>query len=1134
DRWKVYKLSMRPRFKDSTDDGLPTGGPRKLDYQFFADSPVKRFDTVVLDAVLNNAWNHSSQHATAIYIQDQCVGDFHNAMGGYSPHGFYAHVYINELYWGMYYLHERPDHSWAAEMFGGKKEEYDAIKHDTGKVINDGGGYGSGTATSNFYDMLDAADLVGPYTAATYNTLCDMLDVDNFITYILSHWYAVNWDWPSKNWYATHRHPNGKWRFHTWDAEHSLEWYNTSQSVRGLSPYSIHDRLKDNVEYKMRFADIVHKAMFNDGPLTSSGAARIVQARMDQVDRPIVGESARWGDTRVTIPHTREDLFDHFNSILTGFIPSRRTDLFNWLRSNGLYPSIDAPVFKINGAYQHGGEVSAGAQLTMDTPPSGTIYYTIDGSDPREPWTGNPVGTPYSPITLNKSTHVKARVLNVSTWSALNEAIYSVGPLVDNLRITEIMYHPRNAGALTDPNEEFIELKNIGTSTLNLNLVQFTEGIHFTFPDIELDPNECVVVVEDQSAFEAKYGTSVNTAGQYIGSLANNGERIRLQDAIGRTILDFEYKDGWYSIADGDGFSMTIIDPAYSVLYGSDEGLVAHWKFDDGSGGTAIDSAGGNNGTLGGDPTWVAGRINGALSFDGAGDYVVAAPVAALAGDTFTAQAWIRTSEFAGIWNPILTHNTGGNGYYFYVSSGRPAFYVVVGGSFVEVVSSESINADQWYHIAGTNDGSNMKLYIDGQLKDSADSTGFLGVSSNINIGREPVSPLYYNGLIDEVCIHNRPLSESEFQSIENPTGRWGLKSSWRTSVYRNGTPGWDDSDRLPNPGAVVINEVMAHSNAGPDWIELHNTTDEAINIGGWFLSDNNRDEPNLTKYRIANGTTIAKNGYLVFYQDTDFNNPGDPGCNVPFALSENGEKVYLSSRLDPNGFLTGYRQVEDFGASQTNVSFGRYYKPSTGNFNFVAMDYNTPDANNAYPRVGPVVINEIMYNPPTGNQNEEYIELHNITGALVTLYRYDKSAPWKLTDGIDYTFSAGPVVTIKAYGYLILAKDLTSFTARYGGMPPGVQVLDGYSGWLSNAGEMLQIGMPGDIDDEGTRHYIRIDRVTYSDGFHPEDCPGGVDLWPREADGLGKSLSRKEAGDYGNDVANWEAATLSPGTANP
>jgi hypothetical protein len=287
-------------------------------------------------------------------------------------------------------------------------------------------------------------------------------------------------------------------------------------------------------------------------------------------------------------------------------------------------------------------------------------------------------------------------------------------------------------------------------------------------------------------------------------------------------------------------------------------------------------------------------------------------------------------------------------------------------------------------------------------------------------------------------------------------------------------------------------------------------------------------------KYRIADGTIIDVNNYKVFYQDTDFNSPGDPGCLVPFALSENGEKACLSSGLDPNGFLTGYRDVEDFGASQTNVSFGRYYKSSTGNFNFVAMDYNTPDSNNAYPKVGPVVINEIMYNPPSGNQEEEYIELHNITGELLTLYRYDKSTPWKFTDGIDYTFSAGPVVTIQAYGYLILAKDLTAFTMKYGGMPSGVQVLDGYIGRLSNAGERLQIAMPGDVDEFGIRQYIRIDRVTYSDGLHPEDCPGGVDLWPIEADGFGKSLSRKVSSDYGNDVANWEAATPSPGLTNP
>jgi len=93
-----------------------------------------------------------------------------------------------------------------------------------------------------------------------------------------------------------------------------------------------------------------------------------------------------------------------------------------------------------------------------------------------------------------------------------------------------------------------------------LNLVKFTNGIDFTFPGLELAPGEYVVVVQDRDAFEARYGTEIFIAGQYTASLANGGERIRLEDAIGQTILDFSYKDGWYDGTDGQGYSLTIIN----------------------------------------------------------------------------------------------------------------------------------------------------------------------------------------------------------------------------------------------------------------------------------------------------------------------------------------------------------------------------------------------------------------------------------------------------------------------------------------------------------------------------------------------------------------------------------------------
>jgi hypothetical protein len=180
---------------------------------------------------------------------------------------------------------------------------------------------------------------------------------------------------------------------------------------------------------------------------------------------------------------------------------------------------------------------------------------------------------------LTHSANIRARKLVGNTWSALNEAIFAVGPVAENLRITEIMYHPQSPAGQEDPNEEFIELTNIGAETINLNMVKFKNGIDFTFPSIELSTGEYVVVVQDSNAFESRYGTEINIAGQYTGQLANNGERIRLEDAIGQTILDFKYKDGWHDSTDGQGLSLTITDPANPEIQSWDSKSAWHPSF---------------------------------------------------------------------------------------------------------------------------------------------------------------------------------------------------------------------------------------------------------------------------------------------------------------------------------------------------------------------------------------------------------------------------------------------------------------------------------------------------------------------------------------------------------------------------
>jgi len=175
------------------------------------------------------------------------------------------------------------------------------------------------------------------------------------------------------------------------------------------------------------------------------------------------------------------------------------------------------------------------------------------------------------------------------------------------------------------------------------------------------------------------------------------------------------------------------------------------------------------------------------------------------------------------------------------------------------------------------------------------------------------------------------------------------------------------------------------------------------------------------------------------------------------------------------------------------------------------------------------------MYNPdwPTGgsytNEQYEYIELHNISSDPVTLYDYATSEPWKFTGAVEFTFPTDVPVTIPAGGHVLIVKKPEAFSWRYPNVAAD-KISGPYDGSLSNAGERLELSMPGDVDAQGKRYYIRIDRVDYSDGSHPENSPGGVDLWPTWPDGFGLSLTRKVFSEYGNDPANWAVSSPSPG----
>ncbi len=1074
-------------------------GSGKLDFPLFDyDSQANEsFDTITLRAGANDGYTWNGAGVTAQYIRDEFGRSTQRASGNVGSHGTFVHVYLNGLYWGLYNAVERPDNAFSAEYFGGEKEDWDAL--NSGELSD-------GEVTA-WYDLLSQCQQEG-LTIDDYERLQGnnpdgsrnpaypvLIDMENYIDYMIINIWGGNGDWPHRNfWVGRDRTADSEgFKFYCWDYEGTMVTP-FAQENKVIADFNTgagvpHYNLRNLNEYRMLFADRVYKMFFNDGALTRDANIERYTRLADWVEPAIVAESARWGDMHNNPPIGLNEWVATRDNILQNYLPTRTETVLQQLRAASLYSSIDPPQFNVNSqetnggyvqsddllsmanimyledaivnqgdsvsyhipsddslglswaqpgfqplsgwtsgitgvgyergsgyegmigtnihdlmylkntsvysriefqytecdleslalnmkyddgfiAYLNGVEVCRSGNIVSDIPgqasaynheatayyesfdisaykdllvngtnvlaihgintsndssdmivlpmllikyiepdPYAYILYTTDGSDPRLVGGDiNPGVQVYSgPLTLDHSLHIKARVYAVGVWSALHESVFAVGPIAESLRVSEIMYHPA-----ADPNSEFLELVNAGSESIDLALSSIDKGIDICFDSIVLAPDERCVAVRNIDAFSAEYPEYTGQiAGVYSGSLSDSGERIRLKDALGTAILDFEFKDSWFDITDGDGFSLVIND--YSAV---------------------------------------------------------------------------------------------------------PEF--------------------------------------------------------------------------------------------------WDEKSSWRPSANVGGSPGTDDSGLVPASGTIVINEIMSAPNSGGDWVELYNNSADPVNIGGWYLSDDNDDDPNRMKYRIADGTVINANDYIVYYQDLHFGNLSDSGCIIPFALSSKGETLYLQSAS--GGVLTGYYTEESFDAAQPGVAFARYVK-STGDADFVPESSSTPDYANAYPKVGPLVISEIMYHPEDEGE-AEYVELVNISSNDLTLIDAASGRPWRFVDnkndiGIEFYFPADDPVTLAPGEKLLLVKELEDFTEEFGAPGPGLKVYEWLEGSLSNSNEKPEIQAPA------SDYYYRVDRVSYDDG-----AP-----WPTQADGKGSSLTRIDFSTYANDPANWSAATPTPGS---
>jgi len=263
----------------------------------------------------------------------------------------------------------------------------------------------------------------------------------------------------------------------------------------------------------------------------------------------------------------------------------------------------------------------------------------------------------------------------------------------------------------------------------------------------------------------------------------------------------------------------------------------------------------------------------------------------------------------------------------------------------------------------------------------------------------------------------------------------------------------------------------------------------------------------------IPAGTIVPAGGYLVLDENLfGFGLNGDEGEDV----------VLVDPSRNPSWFLDHV----SFGAALAGESFGRWPDSSGILYPMISA---TLGAANSGPRIGPLVINEVMYNPPAagnvfGSQLLEFVEIYNPTATAVEL------TGWVL-DGIGFEFAsgttigAGQLLVVVPFDPAVDGAKIADFENVYdvniGANLPNY--LGPYTGRLDNGGELLTLRRALPPGGSASPQVVE-DQLGYED----------VAPWPVAADGQGQSLQRELADLWGRDPSHWTGAAPSPGNIGP
>jgi hypothetical protein len=352
------------------------------------------------------------------------------------------------------------------------------------------------------------------------------------------------------------------------------------------------DRLFQDVEFRQTYVDRWQK--LRGGPLATANVNSVLDGylaefRPADADNPAKRDYARW-----------------YGSATSNNISTEIGSMKSWLSTRSTW--IDSQFTSQPAILPAAGPVASGQTVTFAVPSGTTVFYTLDGSDPRAEG-GSPSASSFqytgTPVVVSETTKITARARRTGTfaipatnWSGPVDSLYLVDESYASaatIRVSAIGYRPlapdtAEAAAMPEAEAgdfEWIELRNTSTGPVNLEGVTLGEGAPVTalvLPAFTLAPGTRAVIAKNPQVFALRYGAAaaarIAASWSGDGGLDNAGETIRVFDRSGAVIAEFAYddEDEWPERADGDG---SVLEYLGSSSLTADYENPLNWKSSD-------------------------------------------------------------------------------------------------------------------------------------------------------------------------------------------------------------------------------------------------------------------------------------------------------------------------------------------------------------------------------------------------------------------------------------------------------------------------------------------------------------------------------------------------------------------------